>query len=228
MKKKKKKCKSKDRSKPQGQCQHIYVKKLCVSVHVFHAHEGLCVCVYCMRAYFKKQAQKRRTELIIKKMKEWMSDWMLKAKMVQKAWGDWRVDKPKWEEWWTVAQTSAALIPIFLYDLSNILIWVSIFSSFFFGCFFFCIQTKEIKQIIKQLKILNSAATGEIWLMSQRTLIPSGFCSPAVSTLVVSYGCKLSAQADCDVGVKQPPGHQGGVVEVVKTVYFLSLLWVAQ
>lgn len=101
-----------------------FMSKCYVCVHVLHVF-------VCMRAYFKKQAQKRRTELIIKKMKEWMNDWMLKAKMVQKACGDWRVDKPKWEEWWTVAQTSAALIPIFLYDLSNILIWVSIFSFFF-------------------------------------------------------------------------------------------------
>lgn len=32
-------------------------------------------------------------------------------------------------------------------------------------------------------------------------------CSPAVPTSVVSYGCKHSAQADCDVGVERPPGH---------------------
>lgn len=31
--------------------------------------------------------------------------------------------------------------------------------------------------------------------------------SPAVPMSVVCYGCKLSAQADCDVGVKRPPGH---------------------
>lgn len=33
------------------------------------------------------------------------------------------------------------------------------------------------------------------------------FRSPAVPTSVVSYGRKLSAQADCDVGVERPPGH---------------------
>lgn len=33
------------------------------------------------------------------------------------------------------------------------------------------------------------------------------FCSPAVPTSVVSYRYKLSAQADCDVGVERPPGH---------------------
>ena len=37
-------------------------------------------------------------------------------------------------------------------------------------------------------------------------------CSPAVPTSVDGYGCKLSAQADCDVGVERPPGQQGGVV----------------
>lgn len=36
--------------------------------------------------------------------------------------------------------------------------------------------------------------------------------SPSVPTSVVGYRCELSAQADCDVGVKRPPGHQGGVV----------------
>lgn len=36
--------------------------------------------------------------------------------------------------------------------------------------------------------------------------------SPAVPTSVVSNGCKLSTQADCDVGVERPPGHEGGVV----------------
>lgn len=33
------------------------------------------------------------------------------------------------------------------------------------------------------------------------------FCSPAVPTSVVSYGCKHSAQADCNVGVERSPGH---------------------
>lgn len=31
------------------------------------------------------------------------------------------------------------------------------------------------------------------------------FYSPAVATSVVSYGCELSAQIDCDVGVEGPP-----------------------
>lgn len=48
--------------------------------------------------------------------------------------------------------------------------------------------------------------------MSQRTLIPRCFCSPALPASVVGYGCKLSAQADCDVGVERPSGDQGGVV----------------
>jgi len=38
------------------------------------------------------------------------------------------------------------------------------------------------------------------------------FCSPADPRSVVSYGCKLSAQADRDVGEERPPGHYGGVV----------------
>ena len=37
-------------------------------------------------------------------------------------------------------------------------------------------------------------------------------CSPAVPASVVSYRCKLSAQADCYVGVERPPGHYGRVV----------------
>lgn len=49
------------------------------------------------------------------------------------------------------------------------------------------------------------------------------FCSLAVLS-VVSYRCKLSAQADCDVCVERPPGHYGGVVQVVKTIHFLSFL----
>lgn len=49
-------------------------------------------------------------------------------------------------------------------------------------------------------------------------------CSPALPTSVVSYGCELSAQADSDVGVQRPPGHYGGVVQVVKTIHFLSCL----
>ncbi len=50
------------------------------------------------------------------------------------------------------------------------------------------------------------------------------FCSPAVAMSVVSHGCKLSAQTNCDVGVERPPGHKGGVVQVVETIHFLSLL----
>lgn len=38
------------------------------------------------------------------------------------------------------------------------------------------------------------------------------FGSPALSASVVSYGCELSAQADCDVGVKRTSGNQRGVV----------------
>lgn len=62
-----------------------------------------------------------------------------------------------------MAQTSAALIPIFLYDLSNILIWV----------FFFFLHTNKQNKI--NCKILNSAATSEIWLLSQRAFIPGVF-----------------------------------------------------
>lgn len=133
--------------------------------------------------------------------RKWMNGWMLKAKMVQKACGDWTLDKPRWEEWWTVAQASAALILNFL----NYYFQHTYLSLLFF--LFFCIQTKTKQRI--NWKVLSSAATGEIWLMSQRTLIPRCvfFRSPAVPTSVVSYGRKLSAQADCDVGVERPPGH---------------------
>lgn len=154
----------------------------------------------CIMAYFNKQARQCRAELIIDWMRKWMNEWMLKAKMVQKACGDWTLDKPRWEEWWTVAQASAAFILNFLYDLSNILIWVSFF-------LFLHTNKKEKKQRINQLKSPKQCCNW--WDMAD---VPEDFdsqvfCSPAVPTSVVSYGCKLSAQADCDVGVERPPGH---------------------
>lgn len=74
----------------------------------------------------------------------------------------------------------------------------------------------------KEKKAVSSASTGEIWL------IPEDFdsrvlYSPALPMSVVGYGCELSAQGDCDVGVERPPGHQGGVVQIVETVHSLPL-----
>ena len=83
--------------------------------------------------------------------------------------------------------------------ISNILIWVS--------CFFFFLHTNKTKAK-DQLKSPKQCCNW--WNMAD---VPEDFdsqvCfrSPAVPTSVVSYGCKLSAQADCDVGVERPPGH---------------------
>lgn len=123
------------KTKASGPCQHIKVILLwpCVFVHTW-----MCMCIIaCFFFFFDNQAQQCRAELIMDRIRKNVDEWMLKAKMVQKACGDWSLDKPRWEEWWTVAQKSAAFIPIFLDDLSNKRICVSIF---------FCIQTKETKQ----------------------------------------------------------------------------------
>lgn len=53
-------------------------------------------------------------------------------------------------------------------------------------------------------------------------------CSPAEWRSVVGDRCQFSAQADRDVGVERPPGHYGGVVQVVEAVHFLPLLGMAQ
>lgn len=187
-----------EQSKDQSLRTHVSTcksKRLCACMCRACMHSNMCV----YHGLFKQTstiAKGWTNHQLSKEMNEWMDGWMLKAKMVQKACGDWRLDKLRWEKWWTVAQTSAAFIPIFLYDLSNILIWVSIF----------CIQTKETKQRINQLKSPKQCCNW--WDMADVQEDDSQMvCSPAVPTSVVSYRCKHSAQADCDVGVERPPGH---------------------
>ena len=123
-----------------------------------------CACTWmsvCIMAYCNKRAQEWRADLIVdrlnQKMNGWMNEWMLKAKMVQKACGERRLDKPRWEEWWTVAQHLSLF--------SNMIYPTYLFKSSFFFAYK---QKKESKVSINQ-KVVSSTATGDIWLMSQRT-----------------------------------------------------------
>lgn len=134
--------------------EKVIKKKKSHSLRTMSAHLSqtlracvVCVCLYvralkrmCTITYRNHRAQRCHVELVMDRRRKWIEEWMLKAKMVQKACGDWSLDKPRWEEWWTVAQTSAAFIPIFLYDLSNICFW--------FSFFFFFLHTTKINKAI--------------------------------------------------------------------------------
>lgn len=105
--------------------------------------------------------------------------------MVQKACGDCRLDKPRWEEWWTVwHKQSAAFILNFFYDLSDF--WVSFF-------LFFCIQTKETKQRINQRKSPKQCCNW--WDMAD---VPEDFDSQMFLQSSCSYvSSQLRVQAFC-------------------------------
>lgn len=55
-------------------------------------------------------------------------------------------------------------------------------------------------------------------------LFKQGEVKRETTSSVVGHRRKVSAQADADVCVQQPLGHQGGVVEVVQTINSLSFL----